>query len=122
MNREIKFRAWDGENMFDVAQITFNDGTWDISKGRGVSVCFQPHIILMQYTGLKDKNGKEIYEGDIIQDSELSYAIRFGNFTLGDAEIVGFHCWNDEYGEGVIGKIDEDVIEVIGNIYENINQ
>jgi len=67
MMREIKFRAWDGKTMFPVAVLAIAETGWDCEKGRGVSIPYQPSIILMQYTGLKDKNGlTEVYEGDII--------------------------------------------------------
>jgi hypothetical protein len=61
MNREIKFRAWDGK------QMDYNDifirasGNPPIYEGRE-----RPDLTLMQFTGLKDKNGNEIYEGDIV--------------------------------------------------------
>lgn len=113
MNREIKFRAWDGYKMFHVDQITFNDGIWDISKGQGVSILTQPHIILMQFTGLKDKNGKEIYEGDVLQWAESKVVIKFQDGAFGfndDSEIhLGF-CF-------LIGINLNS--EVIGNIYSN---
>ncbi len=113
-NRIIKFRAWAvaSRAMF----YPESDGGWELYNGVLTPLL---NTVLMQFTGLKDKNNKEIYEGDIIRDSEVTYEVRFGDFTLGDAEIVGFYCYNDKYGEGVIGKIDEEVIEVIGNIYTN---
>ena len=73
MNREIKFRAWhkDLKKMFKIGQITLEKGTWNFEPNDrdfiGMSIPSQPSFVLMQYTGLHDKNGKEIYEGDIIR-------------------------------------------------------
>ena len=65
MNRDIKFRAWDKEkrNMFNIARLDIADGTcYDHLFSRNI-YDYWNECILMQYTGLKDKNGKEIYEG-----------------------------------------------------------
>ena len=73
MNREIKFRAWhkDLKKMFKIGQITLEKGIWNFEPNDrdfiGMSIPCQPSFVLMQYTGLHDKNGKEIYEGDIIR-------------------------------------------------------
>lgn len=73
MNREIKFRAWhkDLKKMFKIGQITLEKGAWDFEPNDrdfiGMSIPYQPSFVLMQYTGLHDKNGKEIYEEDIIR-------------------------------------------------------
>ena len=56
MSREIKFRAWDGKKMLPNRTV-FNGADWDCERDAATG---NP---IMQYTGLKDRNGKEIYEG-----------------------------------------------------------
>lgn len=138
MNREIKFRAWGGEKdhkyfvYFDLDNVMdnhFEDLTVDNgarlihSKGKGLEIS--------QFTGLKDKNGKEIYEGDILQghspnddynEEQDSWAEK-GFRTQVDFEDGAFvvEACTGDYDRTAIGwAMDAGfVYEIIGNIYEN---
>jgi uncharacterized phage protein (TIGR01671 family) len=71
-----------------------------------------PNLILMQYTDLKDKNGKEIYENDIVQYCDENIGI-----VKYDLNFVEFNC-GDHYNN-FLCKNNEEFIKIIGNIYEN---
>ena len=99
--REIKFRAWNKKkNAWDTFITEFVDYE---NKTISLSIPENSHLIIMQFTGLHDKNGKEIYEGD-----------RLGNFY----NVVEF--LNDSWcinGDRPLSMFLHE--EVVGNIYEN---
>ncbi|MGL6186112.1 MAG: YopX family protein [Clostridium chrysemydis] len=117
--REIKFRAWDKttKKLQDVYSINFgNKDVWlKENKKRIIGANFF-EIELMQYIGLKDKNGKEIYEGDILKDDygKIDRVIYYDYmFDLENFYDNGYEIANQAFSEGT------DKFEVIGNIYEN---
>lgn len=109
-NRTIKFRAWDKERnvMLPDSEITRDtNGVWEIWDENDNSK--DDNFVLMQFTGLLDKKGKEIYEGDIITKK---YEYCEYPRTL---EVK----WDDYGGFAELYCANE--IEVIGNIYEHEN-
>lgn len=113
MNRDIKFRAWDevSEKMLNWNEFldTNMKNTFIAPESTG--------LILMQYTGLHDKNGKEIYEGDIVKyrDSRGQH-IEKVIFDKG-CFYAGMH-WGSS--TRIAPKlINTRITEVIGNIYDN---
>lgn len=128
MSREIKFRAWNPslKEMSEVVTIDLRDNEiTDIIKNKegdvtskGGSTGFE----LMQFTGLKDKNGKEIYEGDIVKTErlkEIDYIIRVQG-VIKYSNIFGGFIIEWEEGVATFGNdFLPNHVKVIGNIYEN---
>jgi uncharacterized phage protein (TIGR01671 family) len=127
--REIKFRAWHTEAEVFHYQELINFGSFNYMPTMPDSRAFDKTLLspiyseLMQYTGLKDKNGKEIYEGDIV---DFVFKISKGdvhkraNHTRGAVEWsknnTAFGIKDGNYYEMLNGIVS---IEVIGNIYAN---
>ncbi|MCK4500902.1 hypothetical protein KAU11_10410 [Candidatus Babeliales bacterium] len=112
--REIKFRAWnkDGKHMIDLNKITPLALDSKLEQ-EGVFVPVNNSLIVMQYTGLKDKDGVEIYEGDII-----SYGRKGFEAIVKWSEGCCYFEWKQEKPTMTAGS-PKDYYEVIGNIYEN---
>jgi uncharacterized phage protein (TIGR01671 family) len=127
ITREIKFRIWDKDNNkmlhYDndiVPCLTLNGVLQDCSKEVSSNVSYKYEI--MQFTGLLDKNGKEIYESDIIQtDVNLKKWIVYEEDYAWYVKNIGS---NEKYPLGVYKKlisVASSKLEVIGNIYQNKN-
>lgn len=115
MGREIKFRAWDYEifQMYDDEQIIIQGGTVFIGRMKCINK-ISDDVKLMQYTGLKDKNGVEIYEGDII---EFAYGKKLVS-EVRHSNMFGYEVANKD--NSILGLIlVNGICEVVGNIYEN---
>lgn len=121
--REIKFRAWDKEKKAiwtPIRSINFAYGYLELSKlAEPESDKDFDEIELMQFTGLKDKNGREIYEGDIISFTDLSVPFKRASVYFEN----GCFYADDKHPQGNIALwylVDNNRdVEVIGNIYEN---
>lgn len=141
MTRPIKFRAWDGKEMIYDCGICPSGGDTKHRTENG-KWSFRPDAIpLMQFTGLLDKNGKEIWEGDILQSQFSSGEINWiGHVVWGESKRYdnGYSCIDNNYGWHI--KTDDQMtilrshqdfkvcepriaqnggIFVVGNIYEN---
>lgn len=115
MTDRFKFRVWlkDENKMCTIHSLHINTNKVIISSRCGnVSIYLNSNKILMQCTSLKDKNGKLIYEGDIVKDliiPEIFYIVKWFN--------SGFYLESTISGSFL--KFNDTQQEVIGNIYEN---
>lgn len=132
MNRKIKFRAWDEiVNQFrdDNTIHLSSSGMFFILKSDGFgnsAVEFLDNIIIQFFTGLTDKHGKELYEGDIVKTPAKTISVvefdkgLFGlNHDYGTENKSMLGSWGSECNLRCLYDGYHRDIEIIGNIYEN---
>lgn len=157
MKREIKFRAWDDHYKYMNYKVLVGTyGEWEkVKDDKNYTACsmwiepdkvdyecephwthFEPYhkdIHLMQYTGLKDKNGLEIYEGDIcvgnghIEKDDEKFIIKYGKYKTEDWK-EKYSCNTYQFGwyaefiksKSQVHLVIPNGIKVIGNIFEEL--
>jgi len=119
--REIKFRAWDKVNKqmcYDLSTLSFSHEGYELTAGYYPEKGDYYELELLQFTGLKDKHGKHIYEGDIVRGLSKVGEVKF---------LETWSQWwvitNQDDSSFSLVKIPNhpEIYEVIGNIYENPN-
>lgn len=112
--REIKFRVWDGKIM-TLPPFKYSSnlgGNFFTLDGRCYIEGVHQNLVLMQYTGLKDKNGKEIYESDLLKFDPEEWGCEESMFIVEWNKEDG--CWS---GYGTFSEW-STYCEVVGNVYE----
>lgn len=124
-----KFRVWlpnpDVERMLRVKALVFEHDKTRCVCGYAYDFYLEDEdAIIMQSTGLRDKNGKEIFEGDIVTDGEFARIVQYH-------QTLGFYMFDEEGNERFFSdsatledfeedaKIVSEILEIIGNVYEN---
>ena len=118
--REIKFRAWlkEERKMVNVETLFIGINRLCFGNSKTEDLFFRDfeEVELMQYTGVKDKNNREIYEGDIVilndaeEENRCIVKYKYGSYILVDGDL-----------REDLSNVEAKFLEVVGNIYENKN-
>ncbi len=123
--REIKFRAWNGFKMYKPLLLEQNEERLFVQTGsKGIFRGDTNKQILSQFTGLQDENGKDIYEGDILEvlapymDKPERYKVEWrGEYSYPAFDLDGFE--SEMNGLSEVIETGDYNYKVIGNIFEN---
>lgn len=130
MNREIKIKIWDKytkvmSEEFELSELVFDFNVIWTSRFKGQEEISGCDIVFRQFTGIKDKNGIDIYEGDIIKSGSRIMQIVFKQeacqFWMIWKDTNGIKRYDPltaTYGDDT-GYFSNDSLEIIGNIHEN---
>lgn len=136
MNDRFKFRVWDNVEEeyvedLDIIRLTqYGKFVFNNAENNTEPELNPKRFIFEQCTGLKDKNGELIFEGDIVRSENFFGIVEFGKYRVSyDSVNLGFYIkwgkkqselrkdifyWHETYGLKVVGNIHEDIDEYIG--------